>query len=324
MRETNRKQQGEGRTGRSRPQTSQLLESRSWMSRMVLLLVAPWTAAQCVPQFHAWEQTEPSVAWITLGMCALLGGLVWRLRAGTPGAAAMGAAITACLIWGTIQFPYTDWLRSALTPLLVTLALTLSATRLGRRWRKKRNSHTEIDFEEAHRGRDAAQVAANLGGAAISVTLVPFAPAVVAHNPNFAALIAYAVLAEAAADTVSSELGQAFGGTPRMITNWRRVAAGTDGAVTLEGTLAGLAAAGMVALAGIWTLTGAVRGQWLGLALILVGGVAGWVFDSLLGAVVERRGWLNNDAVNFASTVCAGAVTLELARGLAALMLWQG
>ena len=72
---------------------------------MVLLLVAPWTAAQCVLQFHAWEQTEPSVAWITLGMCALLGGLVWRLRAGTPGAAAMGAAITACLIWGTIQFP---------------------------------------------------------------------------------------------------------------------------------------------------------------------------------------------------------------------------
>jgi uncharacterized membrane protein len=36
-------------------------------------------------------------------------------------------------------------------------------------------------------------------------------------------------------------------------------------------------------------------------------GCAGLLFDSLLGATVERRGWLGNDLVNFASTVFAAA-----------------
>ncbi len=289
------------------------------MSRAVLLVVAPWTAAQCVLEFHAWLATQPPVAWITLGICVLLGVLVWRLRAGTPGAAALGAAIAGCLILGTLQFPYNNWLRSGLTPLLATLVLTLAATKVGRR-----KYHGDADSREARRGRDAAQVASNLGAAALAVTLVPFTPELVAHNPYFAALIACAALAEAAADTVSSELGQAFGGAPRLVTTWRRVPPGTDGAVTVKGSLAGLMAAGVVAVAGIWSLTGSVRAEGLGVALILTGAVMGWAVDSLLGAVAERRGWLNNDAVNFLSTVTAGAVTLELARIVTALLLRHG
>jgi len=39
---------------------------------------------------------------------------------------------------------------------------------------------------------------------------------------------------------------------------------------------------------------------------------AGLIFDSLLGATVERRGWLGNDLVNFSSTVFAAAVAWGL------------
>jgi uncharacterized membrane protein len=42
------------------------------------------------------------------------------------------------------------------------------------------------------------------------------------------------------------------------------------------------------------------------------GGVFGLFFDSLLGATLERRGWLNNDAVNFLSTASAAAFALGL------------
>ena len=291
------------------------LESIPWMSKAVLLAVAPWMASQFLLEFHAWQHAVPSVAWITLGLSTLMATMVWRLHAGTAGAAALGAVILGCLIWGTIAFPYSQWLRTGITPLLVTLLLTLSATRVGQSKRGERNT------PEAKCGRNAAQVASNLGIAGIAVTLVPFAPQLVAHNPNFAALIAYAALAEAAADTVSSELGRSFGGTPRLITTWKAMPAGTDGAVTLTGTLAGITAAALVSVSGIWALTGSFQQQWIGLFLILAGGCVGWLADSLLGAVLERRGWLNNDAVNFLSTLCAASTTLILARACAAWLL---
>jgi uncharacterized membrane protein len=52
------------------------------------------------------------------------------------------------------------------------------------------------------------------------------------------------------------------------------------------------------------------------LTLSWAGGVFGLFFDSLLGATLERRGWLNNDGVNFLSTVSAACFALSLLAGL--------
>jgi len=120
--------------------------------------------------------------------------------------------------------------------------------------------------------------------------------------------VGVAALAEAAADTVSSEVGQVFGGQPRMITTLRRVEPGTDGAISPIGTLSGVAAAGLVALSGTLALSG---GREM-FCVAAAGGVFGLFFDSLLGATLERRGWLNNDAVNFLSTTSASAFALGL------------
>ena len=116
--------------------------------------------------------------------------------------------------------------------------------------------------------------------------------------------ICLAALVEATADTVSSEIGQAFGGQPVMITTLRRVAPGTDGGLTVLGSLAGVAAGILVTLAGVWAMQLQTASAWIA----LVGGVGGLFFDSLLGATLERRGWLENDMVNFTSTVFAGLV----------------
>ncbi len=43
-----------------------------------------------------------------------------------------------------------------------------------------------------------------------------------------------------------------------------------------------------------------------------LGAVGGLFVDSLLGATVERRGWLNNDAVNFLSTLAASLIALVI------------
>jgi uncharacterized protein (TIGR00297 family) len=115
-----------------------------------------------------------------------------------------------------------------------------------------------------------------------------------------------AALVEATADTVSSEIGQAFGGVPVMLVGLRRVDVGTDGAVTLVGSGAGIVAGALVAIVGVWALRLSV----LDGMIVLLAGICGLFFDSLLGATVERRGWLGNDLVNFSSTVFAAGVAL--------------
>ena len=78
--------------------------------------------------------------------------------------------------------------------------------------------------------------------------------------------------------------------------------------MSLAGSLAGVLAAATVAGAGTWALRGSWRLFWIGSA----GAVFGLFFDSLLGATLEERGWLNNDAVNFLSTASAAGFALAM------------
>jgi uncharacterized protein (TIGR00297 family) len=141
---------------------------------------------------------------------------------------------------------------------LAVSLLAWIATRLGRA--KK----VRLGTAEDRRGRSAAQIAANLGMAALVCSEVVQSWLADAHwvsrahaMPVSMFAVGVATLAEAAADTVSSEIGQVLGGRPRMITTLRAAEPGTDGAMSLAGTLAGMVAAGIVA--GIGTL--ALRGD---------------------------------------------------------------
>jgi uncharacterized protein (TIGR00297 family) len=261
-----------------------------------------------VLQTRWWATQMPVVAVWTLSLSVLLGLVAFQVRSATAGAALGGAAITASLMYATVLFPYVPW-KTALVPMLVLLILTALATRLGRRRKES------IGTAESKRGRAPAQVAANLGIAAIvSNALVLSWMAKQAWLPQAkvfpaaAFCLGLAALAEASADTVSSELGQVLSGSPRMITTFRKAEPGTDGAISLGGTVVGIIAAGLVAASGTWALSG---GGWM-LALCWSAGVFGLFFDSLLGATLERRGLINNDAVNFLSTASAAAFALGL------------
>jgi uncharacterized protein (TIGR00297 family) len=217
---------------------------------------------------------------------AALGRIV---RGVTNAGAIAGAAVCFALLWSAGV--------GGFVALLTVFLLTWIATRIG----YGRKQH--LGTAEARSGRDALQVLANLGMAAgCAVLYATFRP-----DPRLLIAMA-AALAEAAADTVSSEIGQALGGTPRLITTWRKVAPGTDGAITLAGTLAGATAA--VAVASVCVLTHIF--EWKLLAVCAGAGVAGMFFDSLLGATLERRGVLGNNTVNFASTIIAAVLAFLL------------
>jgi uncharacterized protein (TIGR00297 family) len=272
-----------------------------WQSKTILLLVVPWTAGYDLLQAHWWWGQVPVVAYVTLGISAIFGLIVWRLRAGTLGAAATGAAITASLMFSTTSYPYQySWLHGGLMPVLAVFLLAFAATKVGRAKKER------LGTAEARRGRSASQVAANLGVAALIAPFGGFCSWQGLRQPCFFSIFAFAALAEAAADTVSSEIGQVFGGQPRMLTTLRKVEPGTDGGVTLIGTAAGVLAAMIVAGIGSW----AIVGGWIEFAIIFSGATFGLLFDSLLGATLERKGWLNNDAVNFLSTLSAPVAML--------------
>jgi uncharacterized protein (TIGR00297 family) len=233
----------------------------------------------------------------------------WRLKAATPPAAIMGGVCCLFIATSSSIPDNISPFHSELTPLLLLFVLTFAATRLGRA-RK-----AAAGLAESRKGRNTAQVIANLGIAVLVASPSPLDGFV---SPGYSgraghtlyvilcSLPALAALAEATADTVSSEIGQAFGGTPFLITTLRRVPPGTDGAISLNGTLAGVAAAAIIAATGAPALSMSFAECFIAFAA----GVAGLFFDTLLGATIERKGYIGNDLVNFTSTAFAAAVAL--------------
>jgi len=176
--------------------------------------------------------------------------------------------------------------------LLVVFAVTLAATRIG--YARKQ----ELRSAEPAGGRTAAQAMANLGIAALVVAVA--SPGLSSAWP----VLALAALAEAAADTASSEIGMAFPGKTILVTTFRPVPAGTDGGISLLGTLA--ACAGAASIAAVAMLSGLATAR--PAAVIVLAGFLGTMVDSLLGALFERRGWLDNDLVNLISTAASAGV----------------
>lgn len=274
-----------------------------WQSSLPLFIAVLFASAAIGIRCVAFYRQSPSVILVAFIFGVLLALLTWKLRAATLAASLAGGWFTVVLYLAT------PGLQTALWPLLALLLLTLGATRFGRA-RKQ-----QLGIAESPGGRNVAQVAANLGPAVLAaVALIlnglSFLP--LAFNAEFMQIALAAALAEAAADTLSSELGEVLGGEPRLLTTFRRVAAGTDGAVSMEGTLAGLVAGGIVAaVASVAFSLSPPEG-----AAVALAAVAGLFIDSLLGALFERRGWLNNDAVNFLSGIAAGVLAAIFTAGL--------
>ncbi len=111
-------------------------------------------------------------------------------------------------------------------------------------------------------------------------------------------------IATATADTLGSEIG--ILSTPRLITTFKKVPAGTNGAVSVRGTVAGIIGSAIIGLAAY--VLGVLPDPVMALKISIISGTVGCFMDSILGALLENRNILNNEHVNLLATITGAIV----------------
>lgn len=246
-----------------------------------------------------------AIAGISSGAAAAFAYRFWPAVAITLSFGILARVLRAVSVSGAVAGVLVTWVLfmtagpGAFAAVAAVFVLAFLTTRLGYRHKQF------LGTAERGGGRTASQVLANLGTAAACG-----AASVLAPRPEIWFLALSGALAEAAADTVSSEYGQVTGDTAYLITTWEVVPAGTNGGISLPGTLAGIAAAVLLAL--ICAAAHLVPRHWI--AVTVAAAILGMFADSYLGAWLERRNRLSNDQVNFLSTVIAAILATLLVR----------
>jgi uncharacterized protein (TIGR00297 family) len=260
-------------------------------------------------------------------LSTLIGGAAYWRGSLTP-SGWLGAIIT-----GTLTFGFGGWTWG-----LTLIAFFLSSSALSHYRQARKQALAGEKFEKGGQ-RDLAQTLANGGiGALLALAYG------LSGMPIVVLAVFAGVMATVTADTWATELGVLSLRPPRLITSLRTVEPGTSGGVTLYGLLASSAGAFMIGLV-LLLLTAIEIGSWQLwlLPAAQIGGLAGSLADSLLGATVqaiyqspfgetERRHahdgtpnqalrglpWMNNDMVNLISSAVGGLVGAAIFRLLGA------
>jgi uncharacterized protein (TIGR00297 family) len=225
-----------------------------------------------------------------LGVNVLTGWLGYR-----AGTVSRSGALAGVLVGGIV---YVGGGLGAWVLLLVTFLAASVASRFG----LARKEQLGIAEERAGT-RGAGNAIANCGVAAVAAIVAVTTPHA---SASLVALVA--ALTAGGSDTVASEIGKAWGRSTFLVTTVSRVKPGTPGAMSLEGTAAGLVAAFALAA------TGAALGLIPSSAVLVVvaSATAGALVESALGATLEGPGILNNDMLNFINTAVAAALAVAI------------
>ena len=227
----------------------------------------------------------------------LLNGVLIALSQRAPVLTAQGwmhAGALGTILWGCLGWQ--GW-----ASVVIYLVLGSLVTRIGFHTKQERG------LAEGRGGRRGPE---NVwGSAATGAILALLIGAGVTPKPLL--LVGFAAsFAAKLADTFGSEIGKRWGGRPVLITTLRPVPSGTDGAISLEGTVASAVGSGLMTLV---MLALQLVPSWPVAGLVMVVGLVATLGESLLGALVQDRvAWLSNELVNALQTLLAAVMAMLL------------
>ena len=100
-------------------------------------------------------------------------------------------------------------------------------------------------------------------------------------------------------DTFGSEIGKRFGKNTFLITSLRKVEKGTEGAISLEGTLASLLGSVIMSIA---FLKLGIIYSYLQFIIVSISGFLATIIESFIGASLQEKYKLSNEIVNSIQT----------------------
>jgi uncharacterized protein (TIGR00297 family) len=207
-------------------------------------------------------------------------------------------------VLGSFLIAYGGW--PLYVVLLAFFVLATAATKVG----YARKASLGLAQEKGGR-RGFGHAFANVGLAALIAPLI-------GHSSLPAAMLFYvaaAALATAAADTAGSEIGQLLGRRAFLPITFRRVDRGTEGAISVEGTLASAAAAIAVAGTAVFSREGfgTDRARLLLIGTVAASAFAGAYLESILGSWNRKRARpIPNGTMNFLNTMFGAAICAAL------------
>jgi uncharacterized protein (TIGR00297 family) len=207
----------------------------------------------------------------------------------------INGAILGILVWGTL-----GWRGYLIVMLFFLLGSTLTFVGMEQK-----------EAEGIAEERSGMRGAGNVWSSALAASLCAIATLFCPEPIKELFVLGYvASFCTKLADTTASEVGKAYGKTTYLITNLKSVPRGTEGAVSLEGTIAGTLAS--VVLAAIAWLIGLISP--IGIIWCVIAAFVATTIESLIGATLEPRfTWLTNDLVNLINTIIGAIAAIFLA-----------
>ena len=249
------------------------------------------------------------VQWlIAVSLNSFLLGMAWILpkKLLTP-SGYVHAGFLGILVWGCL-----GW--AGYTVVMVYFLLGSGVTRLGM---AEKEAAGIAEKRSGMRGPENVWGSA-LTGACCAVGYGIFTQGIFTQAlsaPDFSSIAPLLILGYVAsfatklADTTASEVGKAYGRRTFLITTFQPVPRGTEGAVSLEGTLAGIGGSLVIAIVA-WAIH---LIAWVGIPICLVAAFIATNIESIIGATWQTRfAWLTNERVNIINTTLGalGAIVI--------------
>lgn len=128
---------------------------------------------------------------------------------------------------------------------------------------------------------------------------------------NLLKLAFISAIATKTSDTSASEIGKAYGKNCYLLTNLEKVSPGTEGAVSIEGTIAGIIGSLLIGFYGVEI--GWVQ-DWNQFAAVILSSLVATTIESLLGATIQNEKMFTNEFLNFINTLVGSLVSILLSK----------